>query len=474
MKIKKGQLLELKISGIAFGGKGIAKINGLTIFVEKTVPMDHVIGRIFKKKKQYAEAFIDTLIKPSPFRITPQCKYSGICGGCKWQFLNYDKQLEYKQQHVTESIERIGRIQGVPVHPTIPSTEIFEYRNKMEFSCSDRRWLLPEEMDRSSVDNNFALGLHVPGTFYKVIDTRVCLLQPELGNHILDDVRKFIRTSDVPVYGLRSHIGFWRFIMLRHSKAYNQWMVNIITSKEGRKTVQPLADQLVNTYPQIVSVVNNITSLKAGVAVGEYEILLSGKPCINDRIGEFEFEISANSFFQTNTRSSQRLYEIIKEYANLSGDETVVDLYCGTGAIAIYISGAAETVIGIEISESAVNDAMNNCYINGISNCRFILGDIKEKLTELTAVPDVMIIDPPRAGMHKHVVHKIIELAPARIVYVSCNPATMARDLGMLKESYEVLEVQPVDMFPHTYHIESVARLERKVSNPPLYFDGQE
>jgi 23S rRNA (uracil1939-C5)-methyltransferase len=463
MKIKKGQLLELEISGIAFGGRGIAKINGLTVFVEKAVPVDHVIARIVKKKKQYAEAIVDTLIKPSPFRVIPKCMYSGFCGGCKWQFLHYDKQLEYKQQHVVESIERIGQIHGVPVHPTIPSPEIFEYRNKMEFSCSDRRWLLPDEMEKSDINESFALGLHVPGTFYKVIDTRVCFLQPELGNRILDDVRKFIRTSDVPIYGLRSHIGFWRFLMLRHSAANNQWMVNIITSKEDQKTVQSLADQLVNTYPQIVSVVNNINSRKAGIAMGEYETLLSGQPCIRDKIGEFEFEISANSFFQTNTRGAQRLYETIKEYAYLSGKETVVDLYCGTGAIAIFLSGAAETVIGIEIAESSVNDAMNNCRINGISNCRFIIGDIKEKLAELTVAPDVMIIDPPRAGMHKDVVHKILELAPARIVYVSCNPTTMARDFGILKESYRVLEVQPVDMFPHTYHIESVARLERKL-----------
>jgi 23S rRNA (uracil1939-C5)-methyltransferase len=462
MKIKKGQLLELDISGIAFGGKGIAKINGLNVFVEKAVPMDKVVARIVKKKKQYAEARVDTLIEPSPFRVTPKCMYSGFCGGCKWQFLQYDKQLEYKQQHVVDSIERIGQIHGVPVHPTIPSPEIFEYRNKMEFSCSDRRWLLPDEMEKSNIDKNFALGLHVPGTFYKVMDTRVCLLQPELGNRILDDVRKYIRMSGVPVYGLRSHIGFWRFIMLRHSKAYNQWMVNIVTSKEDQKTVQPLADHLIKTYSEIVSVVNNIASRRAGIAVGEYEILLSGQPCIRDKIGEFEFEISANSFFQTNTRGAQRLYETIKKYADLSSEETVVDLYCGTGAIAIFLSGAAKTVIGIEIAESAVNDSMNNCRINGISNCRFVLGDIKEKLAELTAAPDVMIIDPPRAGMHKDVVYKILELGPARIVYVSCNPATMARDLGMLKDSYRVVEVQPVDMFPHTYHIESVARLDKR------------
>jgi 23S rRNA (uracil1939-C5)-methyltransferase len=466
MKIKKGQLLELEVYGIAFGGKGIAKVNGLTVFVEKAVPMDHVLARIVKKKKQYAEARVDNLNKPSPFRVTPRCKYSGFCGGCKWQFLHYGKQLEYKQQHVVDSIERIGQIYGVPVHPTIPSPEIFEYRNKMEFSCSDRRWLLPEEMGKSDIDKNFALGLHVPGTFYKVLDTRVCLLQPELGNRILEDVREFIRLSGVPVYGLRSHIGFWRFIMLRHSKAYNQWMVNIVTSKEDQRTVQILADQLIKTYPEIVSVVNNITSRRAGVAMGEYEILLSGQPGIRDKIGEFEFEISANSFFQTNTQGAQRLYDTIKEYANLSGEETVVDLYCGTGAIAIFLSRAAKTVIGIEIAESAVNDSMNNCRINGISNCRFVLGDIKDKLAEFTVTPDVMIIDPPRAGMHKNVVCKILELAPNRIVYVSCNPATMARDLGMLKESYRVLKVQPVDMFPHTYHIESVAKLElRKMIN---------
>lgn len=459
MKVKKGQLLDLYISGIAFGGKGIAKVNGLTVFVEKAVPQDRVVARIVKRKKQYAEARFDALVEPSPFRVSPPCMYSGFCGGCKWQFLNYGKQIEYKQQHVVESIERIGLIHGVTVHPTIPSPELFEYRNKMEFSCSDRRWLLPDEMNREDFDRNFALGLHVPGTFHKVIDIHECLLQPGLGNQILQDIRQFIRASDEPVYGLRSHVGFWRFIMLRHSAAYDRWMVNIITSKENRKTLQPLADQLVNTYPTVVSVVNNITSRKAAIAVGEYEIHLSGSSCIRDKIGEFEFEISANSFFQTNTRGARRLYETIREYADLSGRETVVDLYSGTGAIAIFLSRAAETVIGMEIVESAVADAVNNCRINHISNCRFILGDILDGLSELTFVPDVMIIDPPRAGMHKDVVRRVLELSPGRIVYVSCNPATMARDLGLLKEKYQALEVQPVDMFPHTHHIESVARL---------------
>jgi len=461
MNIKKGQLLELDISGIAFGGKGIAKLNGLIVFVEQAVPLDRIIARIVKRKKQYAEARVESIIEPSPFRIKPPCMYSGFCGGCKWQFLNYDKQLEYKQQHVKESIERIGLIQDVPVHSTIPSDKIFEYRNKMEFSCSDRRWLLPDEMDLPDADRNFALGLHVPGTFYKVIDTRECLLQPGLGNRILDDIRQFIRSSGAPVYGLRSHEGFWRFVMLRHSEAYDRWMVNLITAFENRKIVQSLADRLMDTYPQISSVVNNITSRKAGIAVGEYEIMLSGSAAVRDKIGEFEFEISANSFFQTNTRSARRLYETVRTYADLSGKETVVDLYSGTGAIAIFISGAAETVIGMEIAESAVKDAVNNCRINGISNCRFVLGDINTGIAELAAAADVMIIDPPRAGMHKEVVRRILESAPDRIVYVSCNAATMARDLGLLKERYRVLEVQPVDMFPHTYHIESVAKLAR-------------
>ncbi|OEU66314.1 MAG: 23S rRNA (uracil-5-)-methyltransferase RumA [Desulfobacterales bacterium PC51MH44] len=462
MKVKKGQLIELSISGIAFGGKGLARVDGLTVFVDQAVPLDLVMARIIKRKKQYAEARVDTLLEPSPFRTDPPCMHSGFCGGCKWQFLNYDKQLVYKRQHVTESLKHIGLIKDVLVHPTIPSPLIFGYRNKMEFSCSDRRWLLPDEMEKEDVDRDFALGLHVSGTFYKVLDTKVCLLQPELGNHILDDVRTFIKTSDAPVYGLRSHTGFWRFIMLRHSAAYDQWMVNVITATEDRATVQPLAEKLMDKYPQIVSIVNNITSRKAGVAIGEYEIPLAGFSYIKDKIGSLEFEISANSFFQTNTLGAERLYKIVDEYAGLTGRETAIDLYCGTGTIAICLADSAKKVIGLEIVESAVADAENNCRINGITNCRFILGDIKENLSKVAARPDVMIIDPPRAGMHKDVVSQVLEMAPGRIVYVSCNPATMARDLGMLKDSYSVLEVQPVDMFPHTYHIESVARLEKK------------
>ncbi|MDM8548686.1 23S rRNA (uracil(1939)-C(5))-methyltransferase RlmD [Desulfobacterales bacterium HSG2] len=461
MKIKKGQTLELEVSDIAFGGKGLAKVEGLAVFVDQAVPSDCAKVRITKKKKNYAEARVIELTEPSPLRIEPPCKYAGFCGGCKWQFLPYDKQLEYKQQHVAESLEHIGLVQDVPVHPAIPSEQVFGYRNKMEFSCSDRRWLLPEEMGREDIDRGVALGLHVPGTFYKVLDTDACLLQPELGNDILEDVRVFIKNSNAPVYGLRSHVGFWRFLMLRHSAARDRWMVNIVTASEDRGTVQPLADMLTEKYPEIVSVVNNITSRKAGIAIGEYEILLAGESVLTDKIGSFTFEISANSFFQTNTRGAEQLYETVKSYAGLTGKESVVDLYSGTGTIALYLSDSAKTVIGMEIVESAVADAEKNCRINGISNCRFILGDIKDSFSRIDITPDVMIIDPPRVGMHKDVVRQVLRTAAKRIVYVSCNPATLARDLGMMKDHYKIREVQPVDMFPHTYHIESVARLEK-------------
>ncbi len=462
MGIKKGQALELDIIDIAFGGKGLAKLDGFAIFVDQTAPGDRVTARIVKKKKSFAEARVLELQKSSPYRIDAPCKYSGFCGGCKWQFIDYKKQLEFKTQHVEESITHIGTIKDVKVHPIIPSAKVFGYRNKMEFSCSDKRWLLPHEMNKDGMDTGFALGLHVPGTFYKVLDTEACLLQPEQGNAILDDVRQYMKDSCIPVYGLRSHEGFWRYLMLRHSATHDRWMVNIITASDDRSKVQPLADALMDTYPEIVSVVNNVTSRKASVATGEYEVLLKGVPVLKDRLGAFEFEISSNSFFQTNTRGAEKLYSVVKAYAGLKGGETVVDLYSGTGTIPIWLSDSAESVIGLEIVESAIHDAEKNCRNNGIDNCRFILGDIRESLSQIKSVPDVMIIDPPRAGMHKDVVKNVLAMGPERIVYVSCNPATLARDLALMKEAYEVVEVQPVDMFPHTSHIESVTKLVKR------------
>lgn len=461
MGIKKGQILELEIADITFGGRGLAKVNGLAVFVDQVAPLDRARVRIVRKRKNYAEARLIEILSPSPYRIDPPCPYSGVCGGCKWQFLDYEKQIEYKQQHVVQSLAHIGGIDDVSVHAVLPSRRIFGYRNKMEFTCSDRRWLMPDEMGREDVDTGFALGLHVPGTFYKVLDTRACLLQPDLGNALLGDVRNFMKRSGLAAYGLRSHIGFWRFMMLRYSEAYDQWMANIITASENQNLVRQLADRLTECYPQVVSVMNNITARKAGIAVGEYEICLSGESAIRDKIGPFEFEISANSFFQTNTAGAEQLYSQVKKYAGLTGSERVVDLYSGTGTIAIWLASEAKEVIGIEIVESAVKDALQNCRRNSISNCRFVQGDIFECLPRISSKPDVLIIDPPRAGMHKKVVKLVLEMMPPKIVYVSCNPATMARDVAMMKDTYRILEVQPVDMFPHTYHIESVARLER-------------
>jgi len=462
MDLKNRQELELEITNIAFGGMGLAKVDGFAVFVDRTVPLDRVRARIFRKKKNYAEAHLVEILVPSPHRQEAPCRYSGFCGGCKWQFIDYAMQLEYKRRHVAEAIEHIGLIKGVPVHPTLPSHRIYEYRNKMEFSCADRRWLLPDELGQTDADTGFAVGLHVPGTFHKVLDIGECLIQPRLGNDILDAVRTYMKASEMPIYGLKSHEGFWRFLMLRHSAAMDQWMVNIITAEERRDVVYPLAEKLMAEYPAIVSIVNNVTARRAGIAVGEFEVPLLGGTAIRDRIGPFQFEISANSFFQTNTRGAASLYEVVRDYAGLSGDETVLDLYCGTGTIGITLSNAARSVVGIEIVESAVADARRNCRINGIQNCRFMAGDIRDLMSGIVEKPQVMIIDPPRVGMHKDVIRQVIDLAPPKIVYVSCNPATLARDLAVMSERYDVMEVQPVDMFPHTFHIESVARLIRR------------
>jgi len=461
MGIKKGQEIELTITDIAFGGKGLAKVEDFVIFVDRALPHDHIRARIIKKKKKYADAMILEILEPSPLRVKAPCLYNGFCGGCKWQSLDYDKQVEYKTKQVADAIKHIGLMDNVPVHSTIPSKKIFGYRNKMEFTCSDRRWLMPEEFEGGE-NSGFGLGLHVPGTFFKVIDIKECFLQPELGNSILDEIRGYIKKSNIPVFGLRSHQGFWRFIVLRHSVFYDKWMVNIVTSNHDMSVVEPLAKLLTERYPEISSVVNNITSSSAGVAVGEYEVLLAGKPYIKDRLGPYEFKISANSFFQTNTRGAEQLYQIVKEHAHLTGKETVLDMYSGTGTIPLWLSDSAKEVTGIEIIESAVRDAEKNCINNNVENCKFILSDIRKALPDIKIKPDVMIIDPPRIGMHKDVIAQVINIRPERIVYVSCNPSTLARDINLLRDYYTVIEVQPVDMFPHTTHIESVARLEKK------------
>ncbi|MBF0118883.1 MAG: 23S rRNA (uracil(1939)-C(5))-methyltransferase RlmD [Desulfobacterales bacterium] len=456
MTVKKNEIVELFISDLAFGGMGVAKIDDFTIFVDHSVPMDKVSARIIKKKPNYAEAVMLKIIEPSPYRISPECKYSGYCGGCRLQHLNYDKQIEFKNKQVRDCLSHIGLIKEALVLPTLPSDEIFGYRNKMEFSFCDRKYFLPDE---TSNNESFALGLHVPKIFHKVLDIDKCLLLPETGNHILTDIKKLMKESNLPVYGIRSHTGFWRFLVLRYSFAHDIWMINIVTSSEDKKALEPISKYLVQKYPKISSIVNNINSKKASIAFGEYEISLYGNSVINEKIGDYTFEISSNSFFQTNTNQAYKLYKIVEEYSALKGDETVVDLYCGTGTIALWLAKKAKKVIGIELIESSVIDAKKNANKNNISNCQFICGDIKDTLSDINEKIDVMVIDPPRVGMHKDVIKNIIKFSPSKIIYVSCNPSTLARDVNMLKDHYTLLEVQPVDMFPHTYHIESVAKL---------------
>ena len=456
---RKGDSIELSIEGMANGGRGVGRVGGYVVFVRGAITEDRIACRIVKKKKAYAEGLLLELLTPSPYRIKPPCPYAGYCGGCQWQHVAYEKQLDFKKDQVVEPLEHIGGFKNPPVHKPLPSEKVFGYRNKMEFSFSDRRWYLPDEMHLREDHGDFALGLHVPGAFQKVIDVEACLLQQDTGNHILRDVKRYALESGIPVYGLKSHEGFWRFLTLRYSVALNEWMVNLITSQYRPETVRPLCESLCAKYDGIRTVINNINIRKASIAVGETEKTLFGDGYIEDRIGDFHFKISANSFFQTNSTGAAALYGTVAEYADLQGDETVLDLYSGTGTIPIFLSERAGSVTGIEISESANADAKKNARDNDVKNCRFVCGDIRDALKEISFKPDVVIIDPPRAGMHKDVLSMLLEMAPEKIVYTSCNPATLARDLSQMVGTYELHEVQPVDMFPNTYHIEAVARL---------------
>lgn len=460
MDIQKGHEVEVRIEALAFGGKGLAHVDGMAVFVDGAAPGDLATVRITRRKPRYAEGRIVALLEPSADRVPPRCIYSGICGGCKWQFVAYPTQLDYKRRHVVESLAHIGGLADVPVHPTIASPLCYGYRNKMEFSCTDRPWqVAPPAADDNTA--GFGVGLHVAGTFARVLDIDCCHLQPELGNRILATTRELIVQSGVPPYGLKSHQGFWRFVVLRHSAAADRWLVNLITAAERPELVRPLAERLMADYPAIVAVVNNITARRAAIAVGEREIALSPCRVLHDRIGELVFEVSANSFFQTNTAGAARLYDVVKGFARLDGSQTVVDLYCGTGTIALCLASEARQVVGIELNAGAVADARRNAAANGIGNCTFVAGDVRDVIDAVEHRPDVLVIDPPRAGLHPNVVRQVADAGAGRIVYVSCNPATLARDLALFEQHYQVCEIQPVDMFPHTAHIEAVARLER-------------
>jgi 23S rRNA (uracil1939-C5)-methyltransferase len=448
------------IHDVVFGGQGIARVDDFVIFVENTIPGDTVKISISKKKQNFAEAKVLEYIERGDGFVKAVCDYFGFCGGCKWQHLDYDHQLKYKQMQVADSIERLGKLKGIPVQATLGSAEQFAYRNKMEFSFSDNRWLLPSELGKMEITKDYALGLHVPGAFNKILDIRECHIQDEMFNTILTRVSDFVKTSDLPVYNLKSHEGVWRFLMLRKGVNTGEYMINVVTSEPVKQKTQAFFESLCQEFPQITSVVNNTSRRMAQVAIGEEEDIIVGANIIHEKLDDFKFEISANSFFQTNTKQAEVMYRLVKKLADSKKDKLIFDLYSGTGTIPIYLSDVADKVIGFELVESSVLNARDNVARLGIENCEFVCGDVKETLPAYKHMkPDILVVDPPRAGIHADVIETLLFLEAKSIIYVSCNPTTLARDLALLCKKYDVTFVQPLDMFPHTYHIETVVKL---------------
>ncbi len=473
----RGDRLALRTESLAFEGKAVARrADGYVIFVEKALAGEQVVAEIKKAKGSFAEAKLVEVLEPGPERRTPICPYFGICGGCALQHLNYDAQLRWKKQQVIDLFERVGRISNPPVRDVMAAEKEYHYRNKMEFSFSEERWLTEEEISSGAVADRFALGLHVRERFDRVIDTQVCFLPSAIVADILDFTRRFAKENHLSVFATTPSIensiekgaqtGLLRFLVVKTSYATGEIMVNIVTSREEPKLLARYASELLQNIPQVTTIVNNINPRRSQVAVGEYEIVLHGDGTIRDRVGAATFRISANSFFQANTPQAQCLYEVAANFAELQPEDELWDLYCGTGTISLFVAGRVRHVLGIELIESAIADARANASTNGINNVDFISGDLKNILSSKNytqyPIPNTLIIDPPRSGMHAEVIREVMKLATERIAYISCNPATQARDVAMMLDRYELLEIQPVDMFPQTYHIECVAKLRRK------------
>ena len=468
--MQKGEEKILSIESLSGDGKTIARDDGMVFFVENAVPGDIVNARIWKIKKKYAEARAVNIITPSPFRIAPKCRHFGVCGGCRWQDLTYEKQLYFKQQHIVNAFKHIGGFSDPNVQQVIGCENPYFYRNKMEFTFSNYRWLTKEEFEPDKEQQQeVALGLHVPLRYEKVLNIEECFLQSELSTGILNTVREIFRVWDSSVYSTQTHEGYLRHLVIRDGKQTGELMVNLVTTYDWPESMQKLTELLLKQFPEITTIVNNITDRKSMVAFGETEKVYHGSGYINEKIGDFTFRISANSFFQTNTVQAEKLYAVAKQLANLNSKDVLYDLYSGTGTIAIYLADAVERVIGIEVVASAITDAERNAELNKISNCYFLQGDLKDRLTidrswlDEHPKPSVVILDPPRSGAHPKVIEQVIKLSPERIVYVSCNPGTQARDAKLLFEGgYQLNVIQPVDMFPHTDHIEAVALFTNK------------
>ena len=462
-------LEDIEITGFAAEGKAIAKVDDMVVFVPWVVPGDVCDLQVVRKKHSFMEAKAVQLRHKSDERVEPRCKHFGVCGGCKWQCLGYERQLHYKQQQVVDTLTRIGKVKLPESMPIIGSRNTFGYRNKLEFSFSNKRWLTDEDISQGiEYSNKNGVGFHIPGAFDKVLDIEECHLMDDIQNRVRNGVRNYALEHGLPFFDLRQQTGLLRDMIFRTSNS-GEVMLTMqfhITSTEEQQQANTLMDWICDTFSEITTLVW-VNNLKCNDTMGDLDVNIhKGSGFVYELMEDLRFKVGPKSFYQTNNDQAYELYKVVRAFADLSGNELVYDLYTGTGTIANFVARQAAKVIGIEYVEDAIKDARINAALNGIDNTIFIAGDMKDVLNDEFIAshgrPDVIITDPPRAGMHSDVVQTILNAAPQRIVYVSCNPATQARDLQMLDIKYDVAAYQPVDMFPHTHHIENVALLVKR------------
>ncbi len=455
----------LEITTLAAEGKAMGRHDDMVVFVPMTVPGDVVDVQIHNKRRRFMEGSVVRYIVRSPLRVEPFCEHFGVCGGCKWQNLPYEEQLRFKREQVFDQLTRIGKLDLPPVAPTLGSAETTFYRNKLEFTFAPRRWMTYEEVAAGGdIDAGAALGFHIPGRFDKVMDVHRCWLQPDPSNDIRLETKRFCEEHGYSFYDIRQHSGLMRNLVIRTAST-GEVMVIVVFAEEDRPRIAALLDHLRDRFPAITSLMYMVNA-KLNDSTGDIDaVLWSGHDHIFEEMEGLRFKIGPKSFYQTNSRQAYELYKVARSFADLHGDETVYDLYTGTGTIANFVARHCARVVGIEYVPEAIEDAKHNSALNGIGNTAFFAGDMKDVLNDAFIArhgrPDVVILDPPRAGVHEDVIATILRAAPRRIVYVSCNPATQARDLALLAGDYRVTAVQPVDMFPHTHHVENVVRLKR-------------
>lgn len=470
--VRKGAEIDMVVEKLAFGGKALGRRDGLVIFVDHGLPGQRVRVRVTRKKRQFAEGYVVETLSQSPHYVEPFCSHFGVCGGCRWQDLRYEEQLWWKRRQVLEALHHLAGVSDAAVLPAVASPHRIWYRNKMEFTFSPRCWLARRTPDPepSRPVAMVALGLHARQSFEAVVNLEQCFLESPEAMAIVKEVRAWCRESGLPAYHTRSHQGFWRFLVIREGKRTAQRLVHLLTTSQGghAAVIEELARHLQNHFPHITSFVHSVTDSKAQVAFGGTSRCLVGPGFIEERLGPLRFKISAQSFFQTNPLAAEQLYQAILELGAFSGRETVWDLYCGAGSIALFLAGRVRHVVGFEVNEEAVTDARENAALNGIDNGTFVAGDLKDIVGSHSGSglpnerPDVIITDPPRAGMHPRVLKALLAAAPPCILTVSCNPSTLARDLVVLLEAYRIDAVQTFDLFPHTPHIECLVKLSRK------------